>query len=60
MNYTIKYDEVKHISVENNSGMRVELSSYGASIYNIEIKNNEGVYEYDNVQAYVDDNMERR
>ena len=45
MKYNVKYDEIKHISIENDNGMRIELSSYGASIYNIEIKNNEGVYE---------------
>ena len=45
MKYTVKYNEIKHIVVENDFGMRVELSEFGASIYNIEIKNNEGVYE---------------
>lgn len=45
MKHTIKYDDIKHIVVENNYGMKVELSTYGASIYNIEIKNNEGVYQ---------------
>lgn len=42
MNYYLKYDDIKHIVIENDNGMKVELSSYGASIYNIEI-DNEGV-----------------
>ena len=45
MNYSLKYDEIKHIVVENESGMRVELSAFGASIYDIEIKNENGIYE---------------
>ena len=45
MKYSVKYNEIKHIVVTNDSGMRVELSECGASIYNIEILNDEGIYE---------------
>ena len=45
MKHSVKYDEIKHITVENDCGMKAEFSAYGASIYNIWIKNNEGVYE---------------
>lgn len=35
----------QHILVENIVGMKVELASFGASIYQIELKNIEGTYE---------------
>ena len=41
----IIYLDNQHILVENSVGLKVELASFGASIYQIELKNNEGTYE---------------
>lgn len=37
--------KIAHLILQNDSGLKIELSTFGASIYSIELKNRVGIYE---------------